>query len=115
MIDANPPGNPVQRNTSTKTSQTWLASHTGPITRSMSDRAAPPLRVAGGEVPHPAAEVGPREHRVGEHADEQQRGDGVGERHAAPPRAVRRGQVERLAARHRRAIERRVIDRRSRS
>ena len=42
MIEANASGKPVQRYTSTKTSHTWLASHTGPIARSMSERIGAP-------------------------------------------------------------------------
>ena len=39
ITDANASGNPVQRMTSAKISQTWFASQTGPIAQSMRARA----------------------------------------------------------------------------
>jgi hypothetical protein len=47
MVDitaANTGGNPVQSTTRAKISQTWLASHTGPIECSISSRWAQPRR-----------------------------------------------------------------------
>jgi hypothetical protein len=47
-IASNAAENPVQRTTSTKISQTWLASQTGPIAQSISSRARlsrPPIRL----------------------------------------------------------------------
>ena len=44
MIATNASGKPVHRNTITKISHTWLASHTGPRLASMRARSGPPLR-----------------------------------------------------------------------
>ena len=78
MIEAYAVGNAVQVTTKMKISQTWLASQTGPIERSIS-RARPraALRAAGGEVPEAGAEVGAAEHgvrREGEQQDDRDRG-----------------------------------------
>ena len=60
-----------------KINQTWLASHTGPIERSIARAWAPaPLGAARGQVPEPGPEVGATEHRIGHHGQEQHRGDG---------------------------------------
>ena len=49
-----------------KISQTWLASHTGPIEWSITSRGrSPALGAAGDEVPEAGAEVGAAEHGVG--------------------------------------------------
>ena len=42
VIDANASGKPVQSTTSVKMSQTWLASHTGPIEWAMTARGRSP-------------------------------------------------------------------------
>ena len=62
---ANACGNAVQKMTRAKTSQTWLASHTGVIDSSIraARRAAAPV-AAGQQVPQAAAEVGPAQDRV---------------------------------------------------
>ena len=74
MIGANAVGKPVHSVTSTKISQTWLASHTGPIDSSINARVgAPVLGTAGDEVPEPGAEVGTREQRVERDPDEHHR------------------------------------------
>ena len=55
-IDANAVENPVQSTTSTKISQTWLASQTGPIAQSISSRARrprSPRRRRGSRSPAP--------------------------------------------------------------
>ena len=72
MIDANASGNAVQSTTRQKISQTWFASHTGPIEWSMSARGPlAPLRAAGDEVPEARAEVGAAEERVGGDPEEE--------------------------------------------
>ena len=88
VIDAKASENAVHSTTRQKISQTWLASHTGPIEWSMTARGrSPALGAAGDEVPEPGAEVGPAEERVGGDADEQHDGDGV----AHPDRPPRLG------------------------
>ena len=65
-IEPKAAGNAVHSTTSTKISQTWLASHTGLIERwTMPAHAAAALGAARGEVPEPGAEVRARQHRVG--------------------------------------------------
>ena len=76
VIEANASGKPVHSTTKQKISQTWLASHTGPIEWSITVRGrSPALGAAGDEVPEPGAEVGAAEDRVGGDADEQDDGD----------------------------------------
>ena len=90
VIDANASGNPVHSTTRQKMSQTWFASHTGPIAWLMTCRGAPPLhRATGGEVPEPAAEVGPTEERVHGDAGHQDDGDDVA--HLSPLSVLRTG------------------------
>ena len=84
-IDANAAENPVQSTTSTKISQTWLASHTGPIAQSIRSRARRPRSPRpADQAPEPGAEVRAAEHGVRRHAGPQDRGDGIGAAHAAP-------------------------------
>ena len=84
-IASNAEEKPVQRTTSTKISQTWLASQTGPIAQSMSSRAAPAaLAPARQQAPQAGAEVRAAEDRVHRHADEQDDRDRVGAAHRAP-------------------------------
>ena len=128
MIDANASENAVHSTTRQKISQTWLASHTGPI-EWLDHRAGPvaPLGAARGEVPEPGAEVGAAEQRVRGDAEEQDDGDDVG--HQTPhlslgglasrrrlARAVRPVGLERRspASRNRRLIMRRISTRRDR-
>ena len=83
--------NAVQSTTSTKISQTWLASQTGPIAQSISPRARLAALPAPGEQgPEARAEVGAAEHRVEGGPDPEHAGDGVGGAHFEPP-ARRRG------------------------
>ena len=90
VIDANASGNPVHSTTRQKMSQTWFASHTGPIEWLMTCRGAPPApRATGGEVPEPAAEVGPTEERVRGDAGHQDDGDDVA--HLSPLSVLRTG------------------------
>ncbi len=78
--------NAVQSTTSTKISQTWFASQTGPIAQSISARArlprSPPARE---QRPEARAEVGAAEDRVERGADPEHAGDGVGGAHFEPP------------------------------
>ena len=76
VIDVYAVGKPVQRTTKIKMSQTWLASHTGAIEWSITLRGGHRARPACDEVPDPGAEVGPCEHGVREHPDEQHDSDG---------------------------------------
>ena len=74
VIDAYASGKHVHSTTQVKISQTWFASHTGPIECSITARGrAPALGASGDEVPEPGAEVGAAEHGVGDDADEQAR------------------------------------------
>ena len=83
-IEANADPKAVQSTTRTKISQTWLASHTGPIAQSISSRARRPRVTApGDEAPEPGAEVGAAEHGVGGHARPQHQRDGIGAAHCA--------------------------------
>ncbi len=74
MIEPKKTGKHVQRTTSTKISQTWLASQTGLIDR-WTMPAQPPaaLGAAGRQVPEAGAEVGAAEHRVGGQPEHGQR------------------------------------------
>ena len=79
VIDAYASEKPVHSTTKQKISQTWLASHTGPIEWSITSRGrSPRFSAAGDEVPEAGTEVGAAEHRVGGDGDEQDHGDGVG-------------------------------------
>ena len=78
--------NAVQRTTRTKISQTWLASQTGPIERSIwvrirSARSPDP----GQQIPYARAEVRSAEDRVEGHPDPEDRRAGVGGAHADAP------------------------------
>ena len=65
VIDANASENAVQSTTRQKMSQTWFASHTGPIEWVITaPRPTAPLGAAGDEIPEPGAEVGAAEERV---------------------------------------------------
>ena len=76
----------VQSTTSTKISQTWLASQTGPIAQSISPRARSPRSPPPAtQRPEAGAEVGAAEDRVEGHADPEHARDGVGAAHPAPP------------------------------
>ncbi len=86
-------GNAVHAITSTKISQTWLASHTGLIERWTSPRTGPPRAVAAGrEVPEAGAEVGAAEHGVHGQAEEDEREADLGHQRVHLLRA-RRGDV----------------------
>ena len=64
----------VQRMTRTKISQTWFASQTGPIDRSIWARTRPrPFPRARKQVPETGAEVGPAEDRVERDAEPEDR------------------------------------------
>ena len=104
-----------------KISQTWLASHTGPIEWSITSRGrSPRVRAAGDEIPEPGAEVGAAEDGVGRDGEEQHHGDRVvlmhtvtssrGRRLRAPVRAGRtaRRRRPRRARRKRLLILRRI-------
>ena len=119
-IDSKASEKPVHSTTSTKISQTWLASQTGPIAQSISARARRPrLAAAGDEAPEAGPEVGAAEHGVGRHADPQHPGDGVGAAHRAPSSGTSAGAPadgpyglpgsSSPASRQRRAIARSVI------
>ena len=93
MIAEKALGNAVQSTTRTKISQTWLASQTGPIERSICAAdllARSPL--PGEQVPDAGAEVGAAEDRVQRHPDPEDRRADVGRAHAdassAGPRAA---------------------------
>ena len=74
--------------TRAKTSQTWLASHTGVIDSSISaPRRAPAPVAAGQQVPQAAAEVGPAQYRVQGDRGQQDAPDGRRRRHG-PVRAA---------------------------
>ena len=86
MIDAKATENAVQSTTSTKISQTWFASQTGPIAQSTSARArSAALAPAGEQRPEPGAEVGAAEDRIERRADPQHARDGVGGAHSGLP------------------------------
>ena len=79
MIDAKASENAVHSTTSTKISQTWFASQTGPIAQAIRARGTlAALAAAGHQRPEPGAEVGPAEHGVEGHADPEHGRDGVG-------------------------------------
>ena len=74
VIDCERLGNPVHSTTRQKISQTWLASHTGPIECAIDGRGRRPRSgTTGDEVPEAGTEVGAAEHRVGDDADHQDR------------------------------------------
>ena len=97
MIEPKAAGNAVQQTTSTKISQTWLASQTGPIEWCACSRIALPRAAAAEQRARSRAEVRPAEHRVGGQPDEDQdSGSSASHRRAvAGQRAPRR--VERRA------------------
>ena len=81
---ANTDGKPVHSSTMAKISQTWLASHTGPIECSIrSAGGRPRLAAAGDQVPEPAAEVGAAEQHVSGQAEPQHGEHELGERHVS--------------------------------
>ena len=76
-------GKAVHSTTSTKISQTWFASQTGPIAQSIRARARlAALAAAGHQRPEAGAEVGAAEHRVERHAGPEHGRDGVGGAHS---------------------------------
>ena len=85
VIDANASAKAVHSTTRQKISQTWFASHTGPIEWLITARGAlPALGAAGGEVPEPGAEVGAAEQRVRGDPHHQDHARRRRSRHAAP-------------------------------
>ena len=83
---SNAAGNAVQRTTRMKISQTWFASQTGPMQRSIRPPSPfAPFAGAAEQVPHAGAEVGSAEHGVEGHANPENGCDGVGLAHAGPP------------------------------
>ena len=65
MIEPNASGKHVHSTTRTKISQTWFASHTGPIEWSTTARGCLPFSAPPAiEIPEPGAEVGAAEERV---------------------------------------------------
>ena len=83
MIAAKAVGNAVQRTTRAKMSQTWLASQTGPIERSIGRATAlGPSPRAGEQVPEAGAEVGATEDRVERDAGAEDHRADVGVAHA---------------------------------
>ena len=93
-IDSNADGKPVQRTTSTKISQTWFASHTGPIAQSISARGRwPRSPPPASRLQKPAPEIGAAEHGVHRHADDEHDGDGVRAVTGEPPASVGGGSV----------------------
>ena len=117
MIAAKAAGNAVHSTTSTKISQTWFASQTGPIAQSIRPRGrSAALAAAGEQRPEPGAEVGAAEHGVERDPDPQDRGDGVGlaqpgtsgERSAAAVGPYGTSTLRPSASRQRRDIARRT-------
>ena len=108
----------VHRTTRMKISQTWLASHTGPIAESISRRARSPRSpLAADERPEPGAEVGAAEDGVQRRADPEDRGADVGLAHLGLPPPARRlprsgsygvSTASGPSSRQRRAIRRRI-------
>ena len=92
---AKPVENAVQSTTSTKISQTWLASHTGPIECSISVALPRPAPGAAGEqVPDAGAEVGAAEQGVGDEPDEHHAEQHLRERHGQHPPGSSSGVAE---------------------
>ena len=86
MTDSKATENAVHSTTSTKISQTWFASQTGPMAQSTRARARCPRSPSTREQrPHAGAEVGAAEHGVERHSDPQHARDGVGGAHPALP------------------------------
>src|SRR4051794_37250157 len=84
VIDAYASGKAVQVTTKTKISQTWLASHTGPIERSITERArAPRWAPPAVRSQKPAPKVGASEDGVRHQREQQHEGDQVGHRAAS--------------------------------
>ena len=80
-IASNADEKPVQRTTSTKISQTWLASQTGPIAESIICRGRRPRSPPpASRLQSPAPKSAPAEDGVHRHPDEEHDGDGVGAR-----------------------------------
>ena len=111
----------VQSTTSTKISQTWLDSQTGPIAQSISARARLPRSPLPGEQrPEARPEVGAAEDRVEGDADPEHAGDGVGGAHSGPRARRSRARARRWARREPRSSsdspsrQRRAIERRTR-
>ena len=76
QIDSYAVGKAVQVTTKMKISQTWLASHTGPIERSMSPRGAAPRSGPPAARSHrPAPKSAPPKHGVGREGQQQHDGD----------------------------------------
>ena len=72
MSDENASGKALHRITTSKISQVWLASQTGPIEASIrSAGLLAPVGVAGQQVPQAGPEVGSAEDRVGRDAQPQ--------------------------------------------
>ena len=85
-IEPKATGNAVHTITSTKISQTWLASQTGLIERWIIPRTpAAALGAAGGQVPEAGAEVGAAEHRVGGDAEHDEAEADLGQHQRARP------------------------------
>ena len=78
VIDANASGNPVHSTTRQKMSQTWFASHTGPIEWLMTGRGAPPARAPPAvRSQNPAPKSAPPNSAYAVIADHQDDGDDV--------------------------------------
>ena len=89
---AKPVENAVHSTTSTKISQTWLASQTGPIECSIcAALAGAAFGAAGEQVPDAGAEVGAAEQGVGDEPDEHDAEQDLGERHRHARLPVVRG------------------------
>ena len=83
-IASNAVENAVHSTTSTKISQTWLASQTGPIAQSTSSRARRPRSPRPAtRLQNPAPKSAPPKHGVRGHADPEHPRDGVGAAHGA--------------------------------
>ena len=95
-IASNADEKPVQSTTSTKISQTWFASQTGPIAQSISSRGRRPRVAAAGEqAPETCPEVRAAEDGVHGRPDPEDDGDGVGARSSRTPlpRGPRAGRI----------------------
>ena len=84
-IASNADEKPVHSTTRTKISQTWLASHTGPIAQSMSSRGRRPASGPPASRLHrPAPKSAPPKTAYIVTPDQQDHRDGVGAAHRAP-------------------------------